>query len=230
MDSENPTFPASLQPVAPPVSPVLPKKNNLVVILLSIFLFITLLISAYLFFQVQSLTKQLAQIQVEVQATPIPSPTEASAQEGTANWKTYTNTKYGFTFKYPQDFSLTLTSQNDQGVSFAPGSYKDLDFQNLPIVSFYVYTDFTNGTGHQDFISALEGRGYSGIQNIEIKKFEGFGGTQFTSRDLQAGSGGLNINTVITLKKGILMISLSNSEKGMVDTYYQILSTFKFTN
>ena len=80
MDPQNPTVPTPPpQSVAPIVSPVFPKKNNLVVISLSVFLLITLLISGYLFLQVQSLTKQLAQLQVQPTTTPlsteIPSPT-----------------------------------------------------------------------------------------------------------------------------------------------------------
>ena len=71
MEPENPTFPTPpLQPTATPISPVFPKKNNLVVILLSVLLLVTLSTTVYLFLQVQSLTKQLAQIQVQVQPTP----------------------------------------------------------------------------------------------------------------------------------------------------------------
>ena len=80
--AQNTNPPTPPQSTTPPVSPVFPKKNNLVVILLSVLLLITFLIGGYLFLKVQDLTKQLAQIQVEVQATPIPSPTEASAQVG----------------------------------------------------------------------------------------------------------------------------------------------------
>jgi len=38
--------------------------------------------------------------------TPTPLPSEAPAKEGdpTANWKTYTNTKYKFSFKFPPDW------------------------------------------------------------------------------------------------------------------------------
>jgi len=110
--AQNTNPPTPPQSTTPPVSPILPKKNNLVVILLSVLLLITFLIGGYLFLKVQDLTKQLAQIQVEVQATPIPSPTEASAQEGTANWKTYTNTKYGYMVKIPPDWKQAETSSN----------------------------------------------------------------------------------------------------------------------
>ena len=77
MEPQNPTIPTPPPQVTPPAaSPVFPKKNNLVVILLSVFLLITLLISGYLFLQVQSLTKQLAQSQVQVQPVPTSISTE----------------------------------------------------------------------------------------------------------------------------------------------------------
>jgi len=65
MEPQNSTVSTPPPQVTPPtVSPVFPKKNNLAVILLSVLLLITFLISGYLFLQVQSLTKQLAQSQV----------------------------------------------------------------------------------------------------------------------------------------------------------------------
>ena len=103
MDPQNSTVPTipPPQPLAPPVSPVFPKKNNLVVILLSIFLVITLLISGYLFLQVQKLNKELAGLQIQVQPTPTPFP-ETPPADPTANWQTYSNQEIGFSIKYPQ--------------------------------------------------------------------------------------------------------------------------------
>jgi hypothetical protein len=105
-----------LQPVVPQVPPVelpKPEKNNLVVILLSVLLIIALFINSYLFLRVQSLTKQLAQVQVEIQATPIPSPISTSTPDVTASWKTYVALKTeftkGFTLYYPPTWKLEIT-------------------------------------------------------------------------------------------------------------------------
>lgn len=114
MEPEIPAIPTPPpQPVAPPVPPVFPKKNNLAVILLSVFLLVTLLISGYLFLQVQSLTKQLAQLQVQPTPTPqsteIPSPT----LDPTANWKTFVNTTFKYLLKYPQTWLVSAKGNVD---------------------------------------------------------------------------------------------------------------------
>jgi len=54
VEPENPTFPASPQPAAPTVSPVFPKKNNLVVIVLAVLLLVS--ISIFLALQTQILS------------------------------------------------------------------------------------------------------------------------------------------------------------------------------
>lgn len=114
MDPENPTFPTPPpQPTTPSISPVFPKKNNLVAISLSILLLVTLSATVYLFLRVQNLTKQLAQVQV--QATPIPSPVEIPAQEGTTNWKIYINTAYRYSLKYPQNWRTEALAAGSQG-------------------------------------------------------------------------------------------------------------------
>jgi len=77
VEPENPTFPASPQPAAPTVSPVFPKKNNLVVILLSVLLLMAISAAALFFLQTQKLTKQLAQLQIRVQGTPIETMTSS---------------------------------------------------------------------------------------------------------------------------------------------------------
>jgi|GEM_PF-4011474 len=143
------------------------------------------------------------------------------------NWKTYTNTQFGFSFNYPQNFSSDVTIPNGVGVSFAPITYRDLDFQNLPMVSLSVFEKETN---QQNFIKSLQSPAYSNIQNVKTSILNGYEVTKFSSTNTQAGSGGVAMNTVINLKQGLVMITLANSEKGMIDTYNEILSTFKLSN
>lgn len=114
MEPQNPAV-----PTPPP-----PKKNNLVIILLTVLLLVSISASIFLFFRVQGLTKQLAQVQVLVQTTPIPSPAEASAQAGTANWKTYRSVKYNYEFKHPIDleFNVDLRGFTQQEIDNKPSS------------------------------------------------------------------------------------------------------------
>lgn len=56
------------------------------------------------------------------QPTPVSSPSDASpvppGAAETANWKTYINTKYGFSFKYPDSRFRHITIMGDTGENF----------------------------------------------------------------------------------------------------------------
>lgn len=135
MGPENPTFPTPPPQVThPTVSPVFPKKNNVVVIVLSFFLLVTLLISGYLFFQVQSLTKQLAQLQIQSTPTPpsteIPSPTP----DPTSSWKTYTDNTYPFQFRYPSSWITEVKrGQNEDIITTSKNSWTIVTQLNHPV-------------------------------------------------------------------------------------------------
>ncbi|HSX40778.1 MAG TPA: signal peptidase I, partial [Candidatus Saccharimonadales bacterium] len=64
--------------------------------------------------------------------TPTPPPTP----DPTANWKTYTNTKYSFTFKYPPGLSIVLPSLEDYKLApdradmIVPEKTRDISLMN----------------------------------------------------------------------------------------------------
>ncbi len=52
--------------------------------------------------------------------TPSPTATPAATIDSTANWKTYTDTKYGFSFKYPPTWAVkNNTAKNDPVMELA---------------------------------------------------------------------------------------------------------------
>lgn len=78
------------------------KQKGLAPIL--IVLLIALGIGGYLLYQKQQQT---------IQAPPTPTSTfESTNSAETANWKTYANDKYNFSFKYPSNFSQVPIAQN----------------------------------------------------------------------------------------------------------------------
>lgn len=62
--------------------------------------------------QITDLNKQLS----DLKASPSSSPSVSTTADPTANWKTYTNTKYGFSFKYPKDWVIEEEPVKKQGI------------------------------------------------------------------------------------------------------------------
>jgi hypothetical protein len=76
------------------------KNGNILAVLSGAVALIPLSLAAYLFFQNQNLQKSFDFAQDK---RPAPSPT---IPDETANWKTYENQRFGFSFKYPQRLNL----------------------------------------------------------------------------------------------------------------------------
>lgn len=107
--------------VVPEVQPVLiandnqPKTNSFLVILLSILLIISISIAGFFAFQTQKLVKELTALKTEEKVVAVTTPepttepvaTESSEADPTANWKTYTNKVFKFSFEYPSEYQLT---------------------------------------------------------------------------------------------------------------------------
>ena len=127
----------SITPVNPIVQIEQTKKNNFLVILLSVLLLISLGITGFFAYQTQKLTKELKEFKNQNLATPTPEPestfpmyTEPSP-DPTANWKTYKNNVLKYTIKYPSDWTLDkseaelpINDQNSQKLVIYKGEYK----------------------------------------------------------------------------------------------------------
>lgn len=116
------TFPpAPPQPVVPPTPVIVPqpKPSKFPIILLSILSLLSLSGLAYFYLQTQSLKQQLTTQSLPAPTTTMqPSPTSTSSADPTTNWKTYSNTGYGFSFKYPPSASLIKDDINNREIIF----------------------------------------------------------------------------------------------------------------
>ena len=88
-----------------------PKASSFLLVLLSILLFISVIVAGFFAYQTQTLVKELQEIKgIDNLAYPTtttePTAMPLATTDPTANWKIYTNAKYGFSFKYPDDWSL----------------------------------------------------------------------------------------------------------------------------
>jgi hypothetical protein len=107
MDPINPVAgnPESLNPT--PVPTQSPKDNHWITIAsMALFVLMSLGIIIFLYYQNQQLKSMLATYQT--QASPIPTATA----DPTAGWKTYTNTKYLYSLKYPDNFTVGQNGVN----------------------------------------------------------------------------------------------------------------------
>ena len=153
-------------------------------------------------------------------------------KDPTANWKTYTNDQYGFSFKYPSDWilntnanglvSVSNTTKVDPKLSdlenFADGNNGSIGFMiqksanpNLLSTRVWFSEYFKDG-----FSSKPE--------SDEDITFSGRSGVRIALADM-----GVNIITYVPDGTNIIVISHQKADK-FTAIYNQILSTFKFTD
>lgn len=160
-----------------------------------------------------------------------PSPTQTT--DSTVNWKTYTNTKYNFAFKYPQTY-LTREDQNTDGV-FLLSSLSEkqelescfknktpecnnyslrLEFSNKSKSSNLSLTDFVKGEQQNTaaFTTTIIA-GYPALQH----RFEGIGIVENVYINRNTSVFHIYANAIIDADNNIRILD-------------QILSTFRFEN
>lgn len=98
--------------VTPPVVVEQPKQSNFLTILLSVLLLLAVSVAGFFAYQTQRLVAELKIKNEELivktpEQTVEPVATSSSTVDPTANWKTYTNKVFNFSFKYPSEYQLT---------------------------------------------------------------------------------------------------------------------------
>jgi hypothetical protein len=222
---ENQASPTPIQePISDPitVSPLPPKDNHTVMIAsMAVFTLLTLSAAAFLYYQNQQLKNMLASYQTPVSSpTPLVSP-EPSAQAETANWKTYTNSKYGFSFKYPGDWEVKTTLEN---FKFVIGPSSELTTYLTKINEQKVIYLMMSGPGQTTLTTSEWKKG--GYQVGETQnEINGLAVTSriFTKSDTYQKE----VEIVLPGQKYNTAFDIYN--KSLESTLDQILSTFQFT-
>jgi len=161
--------------------------------------------------------------------TLIPSPSKAPAREidPTANWKTYTNSEYKFTFKYPQGLSFQIL---DEKVTDKPKVFLRLyqqENQSYPIIDLILTkTDLTpeQWIKENDYCPSSFNSCTTPVESPIPKSIQ----FEETNRHY-AGLTTLFKNKEILFEFGIEATEPNNPiETSVRNTYNLILSTFKF--
>jgi hypothetical protein len=161
-----------------------------------------------------------------------PSPTT----DPTKDWKTYTDTTYNFSFKYPNSGSVKTNSKRDDlllgGASFHL-NYNDSEFR--PQVSEVYVNVFDNNNLDLDTWLEQNSTGkpfgsddkkeYSGYVNLGKGQLSGKSGVKF--RDDVMGFTAHNI--AVKWNNYIYVVGYVEVADDLSTEYSQILSTFKFT-
>jgi hypothetical protein len=188
-----------------------------------------LLIAIPFLFLAAACNKQQAQVQ-PVQNPPVQTSPSAQVQQPqatstdeTANWKIYTNDKYGFEFKYPMNFSSGQASKELFGQATEVASVTGKD-------GGYVSARIMSGTLDPKHIQELYGEVPSTkVKTVSIGSKIGY---EYTTGD--AGCGGSEVQTQLNSNNILLVYFAScEGEKYILvnddKTIAQILSSFKFT-
>ncbi len=127
----------------------------------------------------------------------------------TANWKVYVNTKYGFSFKYPEKENGTKLAINEQplsvGVFLPDGEVSYISVEVIP-----------NGDVESDYRKHKEiSNTYSSLENAT---FNGYPAYKTTIPGINS------YDAIFYILRGSILYRIEGLDGG------QILSTFKFTN
>lgn len=224
-----------------------PKQNNFLVILLSVLLFISVTIAGFFAYQTQKLVAELRIVKDEVRITPTattePVATESievdpiadSSRAETMDWQTYTNQKYGFSFKYPLDWIVTASPTTGDEYNIVVDKKSNKSEQGF--VPFQISVNMTQNQDGKVILTTLsEAKNYF-LENFDSSSvktnniaLDNKPGVVLTGVMAGPGPGeGQFISyTLIQLNNRVLVMQLGNeSYQGSFD---QILSTFKFTN
>lgn len=160
-------------------------------------------------------------------------------QTNTLNWKTYTNTKYGFEIKYPTDWYVTdLSSLNHYLLALNPqtrqipsdtpvnrdGDYKGyIEITISPNPAKLSLQSFYDGTKHENLYS--KDVATNGVEKIiTMNKIEG---------TLFKGVSGLGIYNIASFGLDNNIVEVQDNSQKPYDSnsiFARIISTFKFTS
>lgn len=173
-----------------------------------------------------------------------PTPSPISPPDPTTNWKTYTNTEFKFSFKYPDSYFRYLKDYPDIGAYLAPSEgVGEVKGSPMGLTKEDVWIDATTQSGanidslEQFFNSKGQGTEFDLLYVQSPKEkiiFSGQAGYKIKQYQQNGSQGTSSLRAVFLKNNTLYYLVLSAFDKSVLQTneqlFDQILSTFKFLN
>lgn len=188
-----------------------------------VLIIITMLaIGGYLYFQRQN---KVITPKSQTSQASISSP---NPNDETANWQVYTNTKFGYSLKYPP--SLYIDSEKDTGLGFRLTKNKDVQDPaeriKQPELGVIVQE---NSTLEKQIASTKLGSPPDPGTKIETIQLNGMNALRI--ENIIEGNPFGNISNMFEKDNNVFSVTIFTSTKDpeLIDTYNKMVSTFNFT-
>jgi hypothetical protein len=205
-----------------------PVKSNspLLMVFIVIILLFALGAAGYFAYQNWQLKQQISQ----VQPTPTPQITPTTTPDPTADWKTYTNSVYSYSFKYPNDWKTRPFAGSQETIESAKSfSLETEQSDSKAQVSAY---QLDGNTDLETWITSHGPSGKSGeiffplVENVEKINYGSLTAIKF--KNSIPGLTGKHTSIATSSNKYVVVFVITNeSDLLIID---QILSTIKFTD
>ena len=167
---------------------------------------------------------------------------EPCEADTTAGWKTYTNSQYGFSFKYPKEWVI---SENGSGPTVSVWSSEKKKQESVNAI-IPIYPEFSVNykdlASFKDFAKSLVGKDVSGVKDF-VSSYGYFGSYADININGQKGYAVVSVanRAVYTLyvesNGGVYVLGTEDLSEGSYDpknpkideNVKKIISTFKFT-
>jgi hypothetical protein len=242
--SPTPSQPPATQPITP--TPV-KSKSPLLMIFIVIILLLALGAAGFFAYQNWQLKQQVSQALPTPTSfiSPAPVITTITTPDPTANWKIYSDSKYGYSFKYPSDYLYKDNGPNNVQLSLEnnpkaltsgtqPAILDTITFSNSANNSFSIniYPKSSSPQFNTNVNNFYEFSGVCGTQFADktvLNKISNLNGMDY--KEIQQNSADGKVLTDICLLNAtnnpIILRSLDNSTSSLIT---KILSTFTFTS
>jgi len=206
---QNPTG----QPMIPPERP---RMNFLAISGIVLTCFVIFGFCGYFIGTKQLLTKKSVTESNSPKPSPLAQVSNTPVPDETLNWKTYTNDKYGYSIKYPENWSVTR------------------DELNQPAFKSLVQLTSNGLTTLPNFVVQVSTKSYSQLSTSSMKSFQMTDSISTMRSDMLTGAGNSDYFVDIIFQNSGNVFDIQASfvnppNQNELQQFNQILSTFKIT-